>query len=116
MLKYCLNLQEVLWDRQGLSQCHTQSGRGEGLCLCSHSSAKVSTAEPEPPTATGTALTAPSSHFMSYFWQHCKEKSVLPLEQQEMEQLRGYQGSETPMLAPLCELGGRPCLLVLNPL
>lgn len=117
ILKNCLKLQEMLWDRQGLSQCHVcslclfQSGRGERLC-CAATPQLVSVAEPEPPTATGTALTALSSHAMSDFWQHCKEKSVLALEQQEMGQLRGYQGSERP---PLSELGGRSCLLVLNP-
>lgn len=57
---------------------------------------EVSMAEPEPPTATGTALTALSSHARSYSWQHCKEKSVLPLEQQEMGQLRGARAVRDP--------------------
>lgn len=41
-----------------------------------------STADPEPPICTAgcTTLTLLGFHFPYYFWQHCKDKSVMQLE------------------------------------
>jgi len=79
MLYNYFNLQDFLWDRQGVSKCQTcsaclcQSGeRGRRLCLWGQGLG--------PPTNTDMTLTALGSLFPCSFWQRCKEKSVMLLE------------------------------------
>lgn len=122
MLKNCLKLQEVLWDRQGLSQCHACSvwlfrsgGRGKGSACA---------AAPVPRWAWRARASHSQGHDSDSTQLSFPELFLAALKR-EVSPATGTAGNgaaeriagqwETPTLAPLSELGGRPCLLLLNP-